>query len=369
VRAAELDPGRAALIGARRARTSEIQRALRPSELLLQYLTAGQSLLVFVLTTDTIHVHELDVPERDLTGRVRLARDLLNRRDVDAAVLNDVLAGLHELLLQPVLASGQLNRADHLFIVPHGALTYLPFAALKSGTTDRYLVEDHALSHLPAAGALPLLREAKRTVQNGNALRRATVFAPLPDELPATRDEAKAVDRAVPRARDYVGRRATEARLRKALEEPRIVHVATHGILNVRSPVFSRLELAGTRSSNPQDDGRLEVHEILGLSVASPLVYLSGCETGLGAAWSTDFARGEDYATLAQAFLFTGARNVIATLWRIDDAGAAAFAERFYVALGNTGPAEALAAAQRTMMADEVFGSPYYWAGYTISGP
>ena len=110
------------------------------------------------------------------------------------------------------------------------------------------------------------------------------------------------------------------------------------------------------------------MHEILGLRVRSPLVFLSGCETGVGAAWSTGFAQGEDFATLARAFLYAGARNVIATLWRVDDEGAAEFAARFYQHFPSAPSAEALALAQRETLADSRWRAPYYWAGYVLSG-
>jgi CHAT domain-containing protein len=97
-------------------------------------------------------------------------------------------------------------------------------------------------------------------------------------------------------------------------------------------------------------------------------VFLSGCETGLGAAWSTSFDRGEDYATLAQAFLYAGARNVVATLWRVADESAADFAARFYDSLPTLGAAEALATAQRRMLSDPRYQAPYFWASYQVSG-
>jgi len=134
--------------------------------------------------------------------------------------------------------------------------------------------------------------------------------------------------------------------------------------------MFSRIELARAKGASglPSNDGRLEVHEVLALSIRSPLVFLSGCETGTGAAWSTSFARGDDYATLAEAFLYAGARNVISTLWRIEDRGAAAFASSFYGAIGTKSPAEALGSAQRALLASGQFASPYYWAAYVVSG-
>jgi CHAT domain-containing protein len=138
--------------------------------------------------------------------------------------------------------------------------------------------------------------------------------------------------------------------------------------MNAQNPMFSRLELARDNGGQPADDGRLEVHELLGLTIDARLVFLSGCETGVGAAHSTAFVQGEDYMTLAQAFLHAGAGTVIATLWPVEDAGAAAFAEAFYRELDRRSPVAALATAQRAMLADDRYGSPYHWAAYQLAG-
>jgi CHAT domain-containing protein len=131
--------------------------------------------------------------------------------------------------------------------------------------------------------------------------------------------------------------------------------------------MFSRLELSrGSDASD--DDGRFELHELLATRVASRLVFLSGCETALGTAWSTTFQRGEDYATIALAFLQAGASSVVATLWRIEDRGAAAFASSFYGSLRDRPPAAALALAQRAMLRSRGYSAPYYWAAYQIEG-
>ena len=156
--------------------------------------------------------------------------------------------------------------------------------------------------------------------------------------------------------------------MRRALAGTGVVHVATHGLFNARNPMFSRLEVARPGVSTADNDGRLEVHEILGLTIRSPLVFLSGCETGAGQEWGDDPVHGTGDLTLAQAVLAAGAPNVIMTLWRIDDAGAAEFAGRFYRRLQSSSVAAALASAQRETAADSRYGSPYYWAGYTLSG-
>jgi CHAT domain-containing protein len=133
--------------------------------------------------------------------------------------------------------------------------------------------------------------------------------------------------------------------------------------------MFSGIQLASASDhAMPDDDGRLETHEVLGMSVRTPLVFLSGCETALGPAWGTTFERSDDYVTLAQAFLFAGAQNVVATLWRIDDRSAAALAGRFSRALTTASPAEALATAQRELIRGATYRDPYYWAAYVVSG-
>ena len=106
----------------------------------------------------------------------------------------------------------------------------------------------------------------------------------------------------------------------------------------------------------------------MSLSIRSPLVFLSGCETGAGQAWADDPVRGTADLTLAQAALSAGARNVISTLWRIRDAGGAVFAGRFYSHLQGESVSSALAAAQRESIADPAYSNPFYWAGYVLSG-
>jgi len=193
-------------------------------------------------------------------------------------------------------------------------------------------------------------------------------FAPFPIDLPASETEASAFRASSSGWAAHIGREATEKAVRQAMGTAAVVHVATHGVVNARNPVFSRIELVRPARPSLDDDGRLEVHEILGLTIRSPLVFLSGCETGANRGWSDDPVRGTGDLTLAQAVLAAGAPNVITTLWRIDDAGGAEFAARFYGRLQTSTVASALAEAQRETTADARYASPYYWAGYTLSG-
>jgi CHAT domain-containing protein len=370
IQLAEQDPLSAAALGGGQLRLGQVQSVLGPGEVLLEYLVTAERLLIFVIWSEGMRIAESTITAANLTSRLRVARDLMGRPDARPEAVNGVLAELYDILIEPAARAAPVYDASALIIVPHGVLNYLPFAALLDDVTGRYLTQAFTLLHLPSAAALPLLREASRGRRARPADRSGPstyVFAPFPERLPATRAEALGLGEALRDVSVAIGPEAREADLRRALRSGS-VHLATHGSLNVRNPMFSRLDLAKGRSGRSEDDGRLEVHEVLGLSIHSPLVYLSGCETGLGGAWSTRFAQGEDYATLAQAFLYAGARNVIATLWRIEDEGAAEFARLFYGELQGVPPAEALARTQRLMMEIPERSSPYYWAAYRLSG-
>ena len=364
-RTARRDPRLASMLGMNVVRLDDLRAALAPDEALLEYLLVRDRLLIFVVRRDGFRVMDEALDPAALSQRVELLRDLWGSPDGDWHLGIPAARALDHTLLAPVRGSGLLEGVSHILVVPHGVLGQLPFAALQS-SAGRFLIEDYALTSLPSAAALGALRQqpiatAARTGGQG--------LAPFPTELPASAGEVAAFKSMMPNAETRIGRRATESAVRAALGKERPVHVATHATLNVRNPMFSRIELARSSGrADGADDGRLEVHELLGLPVRSPLVFLSGCETGAGRAWSDDPVRGTADLTLAQAVLAAGADNVISTLWRIDDSGAASFAGRFYSHLRAESVRRALAAAQREMLRDARYGSPYYWAGYTLSG-
>jgi CHAT domain-containing protein len=363
VRLGELRSPGATLLGASWTRAAAVRARLGPDEALLEYQPTADSLLIFIARSRGLTVLAVPLTPGGLQSKVRLARELVAQRGMADRAL-PVLRSLDALLVEPARQSGLLTGVRQLVVVPHGPLAYLPFAALQNAESGRFLVQDFLLLTLPSASALVALRR-----RHGSEILAGTaaVLAPAFSALPATRREAGAVARSIPRAELLTGSVATEPRLREALGAGGLVHLAAHAELNSLNPMFSWLETARGRGGDPADDGRLEVHEILSLRVRSPLVFLSGCETGLGTELGGGFAAGEDFATLARAFLYAGAGSVVATLWRVDDEAAAALAERFYRRL-DTGPSMALALAQRELLADRRYRAPFYWAGYTLAG-
>ena len=370
IRAEQLEDGSLSLLGGTNVVIAEVRDALRPDEVLLEYLVTPSRLIVFVVTPSGVRVVTTAVGEEDLATRVRVALGLLATPSASVSATGGVMRELNGALFSPEIRSALPAGTRRLILVPHSILSYLPFAALRDPATGRYLVEDFDVLRLPSASALPTLRKRKGEAgMPGVEFRSADLLAPFPRQLPGTLREVRAAALSIRGSRTYVGERADETTLRGALGRDGLVHVATHGVMNARNPMFSRIELSrGAAAAGSADDGRLEVHEVLRLRVKSPLVFLSGCETGAGIAGSTHWSRGEDYATLAQAFLYAGTRDVIATLWQIQDEGAANFAGRFYGHLRTSSSAAALAQTQRDMIHDSRFSAPYYWASYVISG-
>ena len=142
-------------------------------------------------------------------------------------------------------------------------------------------------------------------------------------------------------------------------------HLATHGIFNKRNPLFSGVEL----EADETEDGRLEVHELVGLRLNADLVTLSACETALGSGYFVDVPVGDDFVGLTRAFLFAGSPSVLATLWEVDDRSTVRLMRGFYEGLRQADKATALAAAQRAALkGGRPHAHPYFWAPFVLVG-
>ena len=161
-----------------------------------------------------------------------------------------------------------------------------------------------------------------------------------------------------------MGKDATEARFKKDAGRYRVVHLATHGFFDRLNPLFSGVEL----ESGGGEDGRLQVFEILGLPLAANLVTLSACDTALGGGELSDLPAGEELIGLTRAFLSAGSRDVLATLWEIDDRSTAPLMADFYKAARDKPFPEALADVQREWAhRTGPDGHPWHWAAFTIA--
>jgi CHAT domain-containing protein len=147
------------------------------------------------------------------------------------------------------------------------------------------------------------------------------------------------------------------------LSDYRIVHFATHGLVNTRHPELSGIVLSLVDERGQPIDGFLRLHEIYNLRLNADLVVLSACQTALGKE-----IKGEGFIGLSRGFMYAGAPRVVASLWRIDDRATAELVGLFYKAMleKKLPAAAALTQAQKEM--SKKWPSPYYWAGFTLQG-
>jgi len=259
---------------------------------------------------------------------------------------------LYRRLLEPARAEILGSR---LVIVPHGALHYLPFTALRS-SSGKWVVEDFAVSTLPSASVLRYLTD-KGVGASGRALVVGNPDLGADLALSWAEREARMVGQREPGATVLVRADATEVEVKKVLESVGLVHFATHGELNENDPLSSAVLLV----PGGGEDGRLEVREVFGLDLHARLVVLSACETGLG-----KLSRGDELMGLQRAFLYAGTPAVVTTLWKVDDRASYELIRAFYNRLAGAGPVEALRQAQIEAMA--TFPHPYSWAAFGLSG-
>jgi len=360
----ERAPRHAALVAPDAVTWRIVAQRLRPDEALLEYLLSDTESLVYVVTRDTLVGIRLGLTQHDLARRVEFARGALQPR---GATLDGMwrapLRQLHRDLIKPIEATGLLAGKTRLTIIPHGELHYLPFAALiEQDGSSRFLIQRYQLSLAPSASVWIALGNAKgRGVGSG-----VLALAPHPERLPASRREIATLARvAGGDVRVLTGAAASEAAFGREAPGRRLIHLATYGVLNKQNPLFSFIDLAPDR----QADGRLEAHEVFGHALVADLVVLAACQTGLASGALSDVPPGDDWVGLARAFLTAGAKNVMASLWAVEDRATATLMERFYERYGNgTDPARTLAAAQRAMLVVPATAHPYYWAGFEVIG-
>ena len=193
---------------------------------------------------------------------------------------------------------------------------------------------------------------------NGNYLPR----------LRFTRREAEAIMAVIPAGQ---GMEALDFRAsRKTATSPemaqyRIVHFATHGLLDSEHPELSGLVLSLVDERGKQQNGFLQLQDIYNLNLTADLVVLSACETGLGKQ-----VQGEGLIGLTRGFMNAGALRVMASLWKVDDVATADLMQRFYKAMEKDGmsPAAALRQAQIEMWKQRDWRFPYYWAAFQMQG-
>jgi len=307
-----------------------------------------------------------------------------------------------------------------LLIVADGALNYVPFEALAKNSegTDyaslNYLVKTNEVVYTPSASVIAAIRQSGGSPNAGPGKKVLVIADPVFNSndprlkgagatqntgesrglglglesavndvsgeqptggmqlarLIGTRTEAEEIAKIArlggSQPDTWMDLNASEDNVRsRDITNYRIVHVATHGLLDAERPQFTGVVLSLV--GNKTNDGFLRTDEIFNLKLGTPLVMLSACETGLGKE-----KRGEGVMGLTRAFMYAGAPTVGVSLWSVADKSTAELMTDFYKRLLNAraaeSPATAMRNAQIAMIAGKKYSAPFYWAPFILVG-
>jgi CHAT domain-containing protein/Tfp pilus assembly protein PilF len=349
---------------------------------------------------------------RLLTARLPSPGESLReyRRRVEAADSRywEVSARLGEMLLGPV--ADRLT-GKRIVVVGDGALQFVPFAALpvpgRVGEPVPMILE-HEIVHLPSISAFAVLRRESverevpeltvavladpvfelddprlggkaagreqatrpesgrnRALRDFRSFRGSSLGIP---RLVATRWEADAILATAPegttlRALGFEASRTMA--MSPELAHYRVIHFATHGVVNNEQPGFSGVILSMVDENGQSMNGFLSLHDIYNLDLPADLVVLSACNSALGKP-----VDGEGLVGLVRGFMYAGAKRVVASLWKVDDEATGELMGRFYREMfrNNLPPAAALRNAQIAMWRQEEWRPPFYWSAFVLQG-
>jgi CHAT domain-containing protein/tetratricopeptide (TPR) repeat protein len=358
------------------------------STALLEYVVADDQTYLFAITKAIgqakaqVQVFTIPIKRAELEKQTESLRAQIAGRDLG---FRDSARKLYDLLLKP--AQGALRGKSGLVIAPDDKLWELPFQALLT-QDGRYVIERSAVSYVPS---LTVLREmkarrnrpqaepsgysllalgnpaiGKETIERSALTMRDERLGPLPE----AETEVTALGQLYGNARSkvYIGAEAREDRLKAEATQARVLHFATHGILNNASPMYSHLVLA---QGDKNEDGLLEAWELMQMDLKADLAVLSACETARGR-----LGAGEGVIGLTWALFIAGVPSTVVSQWKVESASTRdlmlAFHRRLRTAStpakSNATKAEALRQAALKMMKNPETSHPFYWAGFVLVG-
>jgi CHAT domain-containing protein len=357
---------------------SEIQSRMPERTQLLQYAALEDKLIIWLVTPRRFEQITVKVPLSKLTG---LATDYLAQISGpdgdDKQRWRQKAEELYDVLLQPVALLVEPNK--QICVVPDKILNRLPYGALISSVTGRYLIEDFLTTYAPSASLFVLCAESadrksglspEHLLSVGNPSFDRRDFPDLED-LPAAARESEEIVKFYPSHQLLVGQEAKKKVVLREMERAEVIHLATHYDPDPTSPLSSRLALAAETEAGGQASrrkGALLVGEIYRLDLSHVrLAVLSACQT-----WAEDYLHGEGAVGVSRPFLAAGVPVVISSLWKIDSPATRNMMIEFHRIrkTRKLSSAEALKETQLWMLrgAEPAYRHPYYWASFIVAG-
>lgn len=350
----------------------EIRGRLPDRVQILQYSLLNDKLIIWVVTREQVEARAVSVSADDLAKKVLVYVRSLASADPGYRT-SSVAKELYDILIRPV--ESLLSAEKQICIVPDETLFYLPYGALISPETGKFFIEKYRFILSPSSNiflactAIAFQKEGpirEGAVSVGNPSFARHLFPGLP-ELSSSGREAGEVA-AYYGSNPLLGERARESQIRAGMMKSEVVHLASHYVIDDKSPLLSKLLLADQPPPRHDSDGFLQAFEVYGMKLPrTRLVVLSACQTGVERAY-----QGEGAIGIARSFISAGVPLIVASLWPVDSEPTADLMIKFHhyrkvKALTST---EALRSAQLELLnhSDQRNRHPYVWASFVVIG-
>jgi CHAT domain-containing protein len=362
----------------------------------LEYVVSEDKLYLFSLarTQDgsgvRVNAYVIPVHKKDLETRVKAFRNSIERRSSNFRLL---ASELYDLLLGK--AQSELSGKTRLIIVPDSILWNVPFQALEA-STGRYLIEEKSIAYAPSIAALRQThhrRDKTLTESRANASAQPVLLAignPSTtsaktksgrSDLCGERDDLSLLPEAEVEvleilklygadrtgSQSYTGVAATPELVKSEAGKYRVLHFATHAIMDDANAIDSYIVLAKKRNNTYT---RFSAREIMGLNLRAELVVLSACETAGG-----QVGEGEGLIGLSWALAVTGVPTIVASQWKVNSCSTTDLMIHFHRLIKDrvlkTEPvraADALREASLSLLQQEKYRHPFFWAGFIVVG-
>jgi CHAT domain-containing protein/Flp pilus assembly protein TadD len=322
--------------------------------------------IAFDPKTNTVTVTH---PQFDGAEISRPISDILNKVDSTHRTKHENLQQLYQQLIAPIESLLPSNPEERVIFIPHQELFLIPFAALQD-SNGIYLIEKHTILTAPSIQVLQLTHQLKTKQQDydreavvvGNPTMPTIPLTEPPQTLsplPGAEEEAKQIASLLG-VKPLLGQQATKAEVVKSMSSAKLIHFATHGLLDDIKQLGTPGAIALAPTSD--DEGFLTSGELINMKLKANLVVLSACNTGGGN------ITGDGIIGLSRSLITAGVKSVMVSLWSIPDAPTAELMSQFYDNYLNQemNKAQALRSAMLSMI--EQGANPKDWAGFTLIG-
>lgn len=379
----------------------DIQKNIKPNTQLRMYLINDKIFYAVCITSNDFKVVTSEF-EGSIADTVKAYRNsILQASQASAIVFNNLSNKLYKTLFPDTLPENITN----LVIVPDGALNQIPYETLTTNKKEGsvfdysnydYLIKKYSISYAYSAtlynrditrnrnngtsgwfGMAPVFTKGKFTgvELNSNQKKEKTFneldyqinskIEPLASSEQELRNIFSMFTKSGVRAKACLwGCASKNSFANDSISNYKYIHLATHGFVNSEKPELSGIQFSQSKT----DDGMMYSGDVYNLSLKCDLLALSACETGLG-----KIMKGEGIVGLTRAFLYSGASNLLVSLWKVSDNSTSQMMVEFYRQLllkenGELNYAAILQKSKQLLILDKNYSRPYYWAPFILIG-